>query len=108
MSINRYASLDSLATEPRRQQLLGVQYLRSGRRSFTRVTRVNVERLPSYSIFSVLRYTTGVEHRTRLYLALQALNTARYESRSLSASRRPRSSSRRMSHSRTNGCWAGV
>ena len=36
--------------------------------------RVNLESDPSYSIFSILRYSRGEIGRPRLYLALQALN----------------------------------
>jgi len=55
---------------------VGMQYLRPGARWFVLVSpRVNVERDPSYSVFSILRYTHGTAPKTRLFLSLQALNT---------------------------------
>lgn len=55
---------------------VGMQYLRAGERWFVLVSpRVNVERDPSSSIFSILRYGRGAGPGRRLYLSMQALNT---------------------------------
>lgn len=64
------------ASGPGASPTVGMQYVRPGARWFVLVSpRVNVERDPSYSIFSILRYTRGREADARLFLSLQALNT---------------------------------
>ena len=53
---------------------LGVQFVRPGRRWFVLVSpRVNVEADPSYSVFSILRYTPPLTDRLDLYAGVQAL-----------------------------------
>ena len=62
-------------TAPGVSPTAGIQYVRPGRNWFVLVSpRVNLESDPSYSIFSILRYSRGEIGRPRLYLALQALN----------------------------------
>lgn len=55
---------------------VGLQYLSAGPRWLVLVSpRVNVESEPSYSVFSILRYSSGSGPGLRPYLSLQALNT---------------------------------
>jgi hypothetical protein len=54
----------------------GMQYVIAGRALFVLVApRVNIERDPSFSVFSILRYKPSIAQNTRLYLGMQALNT---------------------------------
>jgi hypothetical protein len=62
-------------TAPGVSPTAGVQYVKPGKHWFVLVApRVNLESDPSYSVFSIVRYTRGTEGRPRLYVALQALN----------------------------------
>ncbi len=55
---------------------VGVQYVNAGRgRLLLLPPRLHVEEEPSYSVFTILRYTWGLTDRLGLYTSLQALNT---------------------------------
>lgn len=54
----------------------GMQYVNAGRSHLILFSpRVNIESDPSFSIFSILRYKPDLARNTKLYLAIQALNT---------------------------------
>lgn len=54
----------------------GIQYQHAGRTHFVLLSpRINLESNPSFSIFSLARYQPALTETTRLYLAVQALNT---------------------------------
>jgi hypothetical protein len=54
----------------------GMQYVNAGRAHLILLSpRVNIESDPSFSVFSILRYKPDLAQNTKLYLAIQALNT---------------------------------
>lgn len=62
-------------TRPGFSPTVGMQYINRSRDWFIRVSpRINIDEEPSYSIFSVVRYSTDPSDRFGLYAALRTLN----------------------------------
>ena len=63
------------ASQPGFSPTAGMQFIHAGKRWFILLApRVNIERDPSYTVFSILRYEAAITERATLYTSLQALN----------------------------------
>lgn len=62
-------------TYPGFSPTVGMQYINPGKKWFILISpRISIKEDPSYNLFTIIRYKTDINSKTRLYTSLQALN----------------------------------